>query len=421
TGTVQTWKLEENNIAFEINNYLEVVDTQNPIAKFSFRDTVGKKVPLQIQVISENNAKPVFFEFTDKKKNLLVAENQQFHIKAILKINEKGLLQLQLISPSPLKYRFLWQSEEKRLDTGMIREFVVLTKDAGRTAVGSTSTIDDNVKWLALDFNYHLFAFILNEKMALRGEMTKDGNMIVDTVNPTNVLDTKLIFVKKNYDDLVALGDNLNLGVDFGMFSVLAVPILRGLQFFYKFIPNYGVAIIFLTLIIRLLTFPLQYKSFKSMKKMQDLQPELTKLKEKFKDEPQKMQKETMELFKRSGANPLGGCLPLVLQMPIFFAFYRVLYCAVELVGAPFMAHIHDLSAKDHLYILPVLMGLAMLIQQKMTPSPTMDNTQRKIMMAMPVVFAFIMKDFPSGLNLYILISTLFGMGQQQMVYKLSK
>jgi len=231
----------------------------------------------------------------------------------------------------------------------------------------------------------------------------------------------KFIFVKKNYDDLVALGENLNLAVDFGMLSVLAVPILRGLQFFYKMIPNYGIAIIFLTLIIRLLTFPLQYKSYKSMKKMQDLSPELAKLKEKFKEEPQRMQKETMELFKRTGVNPLGGCFPLLLQMPIFFAFYRVLYSAVELVGAPFFAHIHDLSVKDPYYILPVLMGIAMFIQQKMTPSPTMDNTQRKIMMAMPIIFSFIMKDFAAGLNLYIFISTLFGMAQQQLVYKLTK
>ena len=210
------------------------------------------------------------------------------------------------------------------------------------------------------------------------------------------------------------------MSVDFGFFAVLAVPILRGLQFIHKFIPNYGIAIILLTIFLRLITFPLQYKSFKSMKKMQTIQPELAKIKEKYKDEPQKMQKETMDLFKKAGANPLSGCLPLLLQMPFFFAIYRVLYSAVELVGAPFYGWIHDLSIHDPFYVLPVLMGLAMLAQQKLTPQTTVDPTQQKIMMFMPVIFAFIMKSLPAGLVLYIFVSTVVGVAQQALVYRMA-
>ncbi|MFN8369987.1 MAG: membrane protein insertase YidC [Bacteriovoracaceae bacterium] len=193
---------------------------------------------------------------------------------------------------------------------------------------------------------------------------------------------------------------------------------LRTLQFFYKHFPNYGLAIILLTIFVRLLTFPLQYKSFKSMKKMQVLQPELAKLREKYKADPQKMQKETMDLFKRAGANPLGGCLPMLLQMPIFFAFYTVLSNAIELVGAPFYFWLHDLSNKDPFYVLPVLMTGSMFLQQKMTPTPTTDPMQQKVMMFMPLIFGFIMKDMPSGLSLYIFVSTLFGILQQWIVYK---
>ena len=167
-----------------------------------------------------------------------------------------------------------------------------------------------------------------------------------------------------------------------------------------------------------MITFPLQYKSFKSMKKMQDIQPELTKLKEKFKDDPQRMQKESMELFKRAGANPLGGCLPLLLQMPFFFAFYKVLYGAVELVDAPFLFWIQDLSAKDQFYVLPVLMAGAMFLQQKLSPTTVSDPAQKKVMMFMPIIFGLIMKDLPSGLCLYIFISTIFGVLQQMFVYK---
>ena len=224
--------------------------------------------------------------------------------------------------------------------------------------------------------------------------------------------------VKKNYDDLVGLGNNLKSAIDFGIWEIIAVPILKGLQFFYSVFPNYGIAIILLTIFIRMLTFPLQYKSFKSMKKMQVIQPELKSLREKFKDDPQRMQKETMALFKREKANPVGGCLPMILQMPIFFAFYKVLYSAVELVDAPFIFWIKDLSQKDPYFVLPVLMAGAMFLNTKLTPTATADPAQQKIMMFMPLIFGFIMKDLPAGLTLYIFISTLMGMMQQLFVYK---
>ena len=132
------------------------------------------------------------------------------------------------------------------------------------------------------------------------------------------------------------------------------------------------------------------------------------------------MQKETMELFKKAGANPLSGCLPLLLQMPFFFAIYKVLYSSVELVGAPFFGWIHDLSIQDPFYILPLLMAVAMFAQQKLTPTSTMDPTQAKIMLFMPVIFAFIMKSLPAGLVLYILVSTVVGILQQMLVYKMA-
>jgi YidC/Oxa1 family membrane protein insertase len=205
------------------------------------------------------------------------------------------------------------------------------------------------------------------------------------------------------------------------MLSVLAVPMLHTLQWFYKYIPNYGLAIIILTILIRLITFPLQWKSFKSMKKMQKIQPDLQKIREKYKDEPQKLQSETMELFKRAGANPLSGCLPLLLQMPFFFAIYKVLYSAVELVDAPFVAWIVDLSVKDPYYVLPVLMTISMFLQQKLTPQSTMDPTQQKVMLLMPIIFGFIMHSLPAGLVLYIFVSTIFGLLQQLFVYKIAE
>ena len=181
---------------------------------------------------------------------------------------------------------------------------------------------------------------------------------------------------------------------------------------------NYGISIVILTILMRFLTFPLQYKSFKSMKKMQVIQPELAKIKEKHKENPQKMQQETMALFKKAGANPLSGCLPMLAQMPVFFAFYQVLFTSVELVGAPFYFWISDLSVKDPYYVLPVLMGLAMFLNMKLTPTTTTDPAQKKMMMFMPVIFSVFMLNYPAGLTLYILISTVVGMAQQLFVYK---
>jgi YidC/Oxa1 family membrane protein insertase len=216
------------------------------------------------------------------------------------------------------------------------------------------------------------------------------------------------------------MGRFLKHSIDFGFWGFFAELILKGLQFFYTLIPNYGVAIILLTFLVRLITFPLQYKSFVSMKKMQVIQPELTKIREKFKDDPMRLQKESMDLFKKSGANPLGGCLPMLLQLPVFFAFYKVLYSAVELVDAPFIGWLTDLSNKDPFFVLPLLMTGAMFLQQKLTPTTVTDPVQKKVFMFMPLIFGFIMKDLPSGLSLYIFTSTILAIAQQLLVFKIT-
>jgi YidC/Oxa1 family membrane protein insertase len=148
------------------------------------------------------------------------------------------------------------------------------------------------------------------------------------------------------------------------------------------------------------------------MKKMQEIQPKLTELREKYKKDPQKLQKETMEIYKKYKVNPLGGCLPMLLQIPVFFALYKVLMIAIELRGAPFMLWITDLSTKDPYYILPIVMGITMVIQQKMTPT-SLDPKQNKIMMLMPVIFTFMFLNFASGLVLYWLVNNVLSIIQQ--------
>jgi len=414
--TVSNINLVGENATFTINNELILVDTKGSYSKNSLFSTTGIQNPIEIYTISEN--KPVKLNFDikfDEANNIYHGDDVKSGVKLTLKLEQNGKLYFSLHSNNNPTYEIKLRAKQHKEDQN-IRRFLIFSQDVKRVEVGDDEKLDSSIKWVGIDFNYHLLAIVFNEKIPSKQTVNVNGEMIINFTNPNNKFEGYFLYQQKNYDNLVKAGDNLQAAVDFGMFAVVAVPILRGLQFFYKYLPNYGIAIILLTLVVRIILLPLNYKSFKSMKKMQEIQPEMNKLKEKFKDDPQRMQKETMELFKRAGANPLGGCLPLLLQLPIFFAFYQVLFSAVELVGAPFFGWIVDLSAKDPYYVLPVLMTLTMFVQQKFMPSPTTDPTQKKIMLFMPLVFGVIMKDLPAGLTLYIFISTLVGIIQQYVI-----
>ena len=416
---VQSVTLSKGDYSFSLDNKLVLRNSTNANSIIDFNSIVGKEGPFKIQLLTSKGPKELLLDWgPNSDKSKLFGKDRAHDISATIELGDRGRLNIYLTSPNAYRYRFIFQSSKKELDNQQTRKFLVYSKDVERHQVGDSENGEGRIKWLGLDFNFHMLTFVFQDKQMSKFYSNESGYLILDTINPQNNISGGLIFTKKDYDHLLAFGDNLELSVDFGFFYVLAVPIMRGLQFFYKYIPNYGVAIILLTLLIRMITFPLQYKSFKSMKKMQKVQPELAKIKEKFKDDPQRMQKETMELFKRAGANPLGGCLPLILQMPIFFAFYQVLYESVELLGAPFFGWISDLSQKDPYFVLPVLMSLAIFLQQKFQPSTTADPTQKKIMMFMPFFFGFIMINVSSGLVLYIFVSTLFGMIQQYFVYR---
>lgn len=216
----------------------------------------------------------------------------------------------------------------------------------------------------------------------------------------------------KDYNELSKV-PGLKKLIDYGTFAVVAYPLLELLRFFHKFIHNFGVAIILLTVLVRALFYPLSQKSMKSMKAMQNLQPQIAAIKEKHKDDQKKLNEEQMALFKVHKVNPAGGCLPMLVQLPVFIALYAVLGNSIELFHAPFFGWIQDLSTKDPFYIYPVLMGAAMFLQQKMTPSAGMDPAQQKMMYFMPVIFTFMMINLPSGLTLYIFVSTLLGVLQQ--------
>jgi YidC/Oxa1 family membrane protein insertase len=240
----------------------------------------------------------------------------------------------------------------------------------------------------------------------------------------------------KEYDRLKAHG--LERAIDFGGFPLprawgglpmewLGVPVLWVMNFFYRFIGNWGIAIILLTVVTKVLFFPLTLKSMASMKKMQAIQPQVNALRAKFKSDPQRAQRETLELYRREGVNPLGGCLPMVIQIPIFYALYIALSVSVELQNAPFVCigrlfgkdlWICDLATQDPTYVLPILMGVTMFAQQKMTPTMG-DPRQAKMMLVMPFVFTFMFLNLPSGLVLYWTVSNGLQILQQYLMNRM--
>lgn len=221
---------------------------------------------------------------------------------------------------------------------------------------------------------------------------------------------------------LTQAGSNLNRALDFGWFWFVAVPLLQLLRMLSALTGNYGVAIVLLTALVKLVMVPLSQSSFKNMREMQKLQPQIERLRERFKDDQMALQKETMELYRRHKVNPLSGCLPMVLQLPVFVGLYNALSHAIELRHAPFMLWIHDLSAPERLMVggigipvLTVIMGGTMLVQQLLTPQQG-DQSQRMVMMIMPVVFTYMFIDFPAGLVLYWLVSNVLSISQQYYV-----
>ncbi|MGH9426597.1 MAG: membrane protein insertase YidC [Terriglobia bacterium] len=234
----------------------------------------------------------------------------------------------------------------------------------------------------------------------------------------------RLFVGPKDREVLKETAANLVEVIDYGWFGVVCEPLFLALKWIHSYVRNYGVAIVALTLLINLALFPLKYKSIVSAQKMQKVQPQMKAIQEKFKrlkptdPKRQQMNAEVMALYKEHGVNPLGGCLPLLLQMPFFIAFYNVLSVAIELRHAPFFLWIKDLSAADHTYILPILMTVTMVVMQKMTPTPTADPVQAKIMLAMPVFFGFMLAFTSSGLVLYWLTSNTAGILQQYFMNK---
>ena len=285
-----------------------------------------------------------------------------------------------------------------------------------------------NLAWTSFQNKY--FAAALIPKKGIKSAVVnKSGENVyvglkMESVQSSASASHILYAGTKELQVLEKSGHKLFRLLDYGWFgnkfAFLVKPMLKVLKYFYGVFNNYGWAIIFLTLVIKIIFAPLTHKSFKSMKGMQKVQPYVKVIQERNKDDRQKMNEEMLELYKKHKVNPLGGCLPMLLQIPVFIALYHALFFSIELRGAPFIGWIHDLSVQDPYYVWPVIMGATMFLQQKLNPSIG-DPTQQKIMMMLPIVFTFLFMSFPAGLVLYWTINNILTISQQAYIYKFAK
>ncbi len=315
------------------------------------------------------------------------------------------------------------KAEEKNPDWNLLHW---TNKEIERTSAEGAELRDvqSPVRWIGLTNRYFVTTVVNQSPVEPKGLVQPLGGAAarVSLVYPVSgsslSIPLRIYFGPKDLTLLRSVDPTLDHAVDFGFFTVFAYPLLRLMKWFFELFGNYGVSIILLTLLVKVVTFPLTYKSMKSMKEMAKIQPQIQRLREKYGNDKEAMNREMLTLMRSHGYNPMAGCLPILVQMPVFFALYQVLYSAVELYNAPFALWIHDLASKDPYYVTPVLLTLTMFIQQKLTPNTATDPVQQKMIQFMPLIFGVFMITLPSGLAIYMLVNAIASIGQQILLNK---
>lgn len=310
-------------------------------------------------------------------------------------------------------------------------------ESSGKTLESTGVQVTGKIYWAGAMSTYFLAAVLpgdvnnvtvkgLLQKTVYRAAVEEPESMLAP--GQEKVLTVSYWLGPKEREQLAAVSDQLARSIDLGMFSVIAKGLLWLLEFFHSYVHNWGVAIILLTVVIKAVFWPLTAKSYASMEQMKKLQPMMMALREKYKDNKELMNKEVMALYRTYGVNPASGCVPILIQLPVFFGLYQALLTSIELRHAPFITYLPftdtlwlaDLSAKDPFYITPIIMGLTMFLQQRMSP-PATDPTQQKIMMFLPLIFTVLFLGFPAGLVIYWLVNNILSIFQQWLMMRKNK
>ena len=456
-ASLQTQNLEQvqssNKILSSIKSkYFEAkIDDLGRISSFKLLDPKYKDENNQpLDLIAQNAyAKPLELRFSDArineltfktaynadKKELLIDENSsvtlvltqsldKLIVKKELTFYELGNYDISVSLSENMPYFISTGSRPSlAVDSFTVHGALLLdSKDTIHTYEDGDVDNDESFSNIlvasAFDRYYSSFFYSFNEPLNIVVSKDKEGNSLL-FAHSQNEFKSGAYIGPKEHSILRAIDERLDVVVEYGWFTFIAKPMFDFLNFLHTYIGNWGWAIVVMTLIVRLLLFPLTYKSMISMNKLKDLAPKMKDIRDKYKGDPQKMNLHMMDLYKKHGANPMAGCLPILLQIPIFFAIYRVLLNAIELKGAYWALWIDDLSVMDPYFILPILMGLTMFLQQHITPMAIQDPLQAKIMKYLPLIFIVFFITFPAGLTLYWFVNNLCSLIQQWIINKL--
>ncbi|OFZ28490.1 MAG: hypothetical protein A2622_05170 [Bdellovibrionales bacterium RIFCSPHIGHO2_01_FULL_40_29] len=426
------WTLSSNGMGFktfELKNYkdrkqgqIEFVSSENLFSVYANNQKVNFNLTsisdVEFRGEAQVDGKRISRTLKYNKNNSSFESNLEFDgaLNTItFSIDEKKLTPSggSFFMPSFEKQDFLYQQ------AGKIVSEPISSLDA-QEVFNKRSTA---VTLASIGTQYFTIASIDKSELAPVLNMTVQGGqakmqMIYETVNSQVKSLRQIYFVGAKDPDVLKRIDSLMPEVmDYGIFGFIAKPLLMLMKFMHSIFGNWGLAIIGLTLVVRIVLLPFNVMSFRSARAMQKIQPLLKDIRDRYKSDPLKVNRETMALMKEHKANPLSGCLPMLIQIPIFFALWKTIGSSVEIYQQPFFGWIQDLSSHDPFFVIPVLMGVTMFFQQKLTPT-TMDPMQQKILNFMPIIFTVFMFSLPSGLTLYNFVSALFGVIQQYFLLK---
>ncbi|MCX7641509.1 MAG: membrane protein insertase YidC [Elusimicrobiales bacterium] len=434
--------IEENNIAYELKNQK---------ARFYLTQSLALKEIYYTGPVQEINLIPQNFSFLKIFDNFkytklhqtnntitITAKTSDIEITKTLKISENnGINNLQIRIKNLSKKTIQINPTEINIGPGLNtvkseegenhkiwQAIYSYKKEKRKNPVIEKIKSDHNnldFLWAAIENRYFIFAILNDNKQFSSIKFIQEKvsehnapkiNLVTDEImiKPGELynFDVKFYVGPKDYEFLKKLGWGLHLSIDFGFFAPLAKIANTLLKKFYNLTNNYGIAIVLLSILVQIVMLPLTFKSYKAMAIMKKMQPEMKSIQERYKKDPQRMNLELMNLYKRYGANPFSGCWPMLLQIPIFFALFTTLRNSWDLHGASFILWIKDLSDKDPYYILPILMGALMFAQNYISPQSVQDPTQATVMKWMPIIFTFLFLTFPSGLVIYWIINSIF-------------
>jgi YidC/Oxa1 family membrane protein insertase len=450
-GVLQSWKLKKHTdedqedlelvsrLASEIRLYPFTLRTDDPAFDSQINKALYQTSSLNLQLEGGRSGE-LSLQFADAQGNrvekILTFQDGKYDFDVQVDVWKRGQkIEPSLIwgpgfgNPSPAELKKRWGGGGSNIFIYPPRKDSRLSEQRYQLARKWQDLVSQNknifffVQWAAYENNYFAALFLTPSQQA-SATFLREG----PEENPYFLLAISLpqtVFIgPKEFDTLVEFGHDAKKLIRFGMFGFISEILLKTSKFFYAVAPNWGLAIILITFIIKVLFFPLTYSSMRSMAKMQELQPKIKAIRARYKKaktdiaQRRKMNEEIMKMYREQGVNPAGGCLPMLIQIPVFWGFFRLLMVAIEFRHSPFIFWIKDLSAKDPFYVTPILMGITQYISQKMTPTSA-DPAQARMMLLMPVVFTFLFISFPSGLVLYWLTNNILQIGQQYIMNRL--